>query len=151
MVARSINEVKLLGRLGQDPELRYASSGLAIANMSMATSQGRKDQKTGEYTENTEWHKIVAWGDLGELCAYLKKGDLILVVGMLKTNKWDKNGVTQYQVQIHANTVVKCELLKGDTPADHKPTDDGRTARSGGLEYPETAGGNSTVDDDIPF
>ena len=80
-----INKVILIGRLGQDPELKYTPAGVAVANMSMATSENWTD-KAGQKQEKTEWHRIVVWGKLGELCnQYLKKGKQCYVEGKLQT------------------------------------------------------------------
>ena len=102
----SVNKVILLGRLGQDPELKYTPSGAAVCNFSMATSENWAG-KDGQRQERTEWHRIVVWGKLAELCnQYLSKGRQAYVEGRLQTRSWDdKNGQKRYTTEINANTV----------------------------------------------
>ena len=91
----SLNRVILLGRLGRDPEVRYAPSGSAICNATIATSRQWKDKTSGERQEETEWHRVVFYDRLAEIAGeYLKKGRSVYVEGRLKTRKWtDKEGV----------------------------------------------------------
>ena len=101
-----LNKVMLIGRLGRDPELRYTPSGLAIANFSIATSEQWKDKDSGEKKERTEWHRIVVFGKLGELCGeYLAKGRQTYVEGRLQTRSWEKDGVTRYTTEIVASDI----------------------------------------------
>lgn len=102
----SLNKVMLIGRLGQDPELKYTPSGSAVCNFSMATSESWTD-KSGQKQEKTEWHRIVVWGKLAELCnQYLGKGRQAFVEGKLQTRSWDdKEGVKKYTTEVMANTV----------------------------------------------
>ncbi len=101
----SVNKVILVGRLGNDPEVRYTATGSAVANVSLATSENWKDKQTGEKQERTEWHRIVFFSKLAEIVAqYLRKGSLIYVEGSLQTKKWqDKNGEDRYTTEIVAN------------------------------------------------
>lgn len=100
------NLVILVGRLGKDPELRYTNDGRGIANFSIATSEEWKDKATGEKKEKTEWHRIVIFGKLGEVCAqYLNKGRQVYIEGKLQTRSWDQDGVTRYMTEIVANEV----------------------------------------------
>lgn len=101
----SVNKVILVGRLGNDPEVRYTATGSAVANISLATSENWKDKQTGEKQERTEWHRIVFFNKLAEIVAqYLRKGSLIYVEGALQTRKWqDKNGEDRYTTEIVAN------------------------------------------------
>ncbi|MBW2195874.1 MAG: single-stranded DNA-binding protein [Deltaproteobacteria bacterium] len=89
-----VNKVILVGRLGRDPEVRYTSDGTAVTNFTMATSKEWKDKQTGEKKERTEWHKIVAWRRLGEICGeYLAKGKQVYIEGSLQTREWqDQDG-----------------------------------------------------------
>lgn len=102
----SVNKVILVGRLGQNPEVRYTPSGAAVANFSLATNESWTD-KSGQKQERTEWHKIVVWGKLAELCSqYLSKGRQAYVEGRLQTRQWqDKDGVTKYTTEVQAQTV----------------------------------------------
>ena len=98
-----VNKVILLGRLGKDPEMRYTNNGTAVCNFSVATSETWKDQ-SGEKQERTEWHHIVAFGKLGEICGeYLVKGKQVYIEGKLQTQEWedrDKNKRTKTQIII---------------------------------------------------
>ncbi|MDE3021350.1 MAG: single-stranded DNA-binding protein [Pseudomonadota bacterium] len=97
----SVNKVILIGNLGRDPEMRYATNGDAIANLAIATSEQWKD-KSGEKQEKTEWHKVVFFGKLAEIVSqYLKKGSSIYLEGKLQTRKWqNKEGQDQYTTEI---------------------------------------------------
>jgi len=101
-----VNKVILIGRLGQDPEVRYTPSGQAVANFTMATSENWTG-KDGQKQERTEWHRIVVWGRLAELCKdYLRKGRQVYIDGKLQTRSWDdKEGKKRYTTEIVANTV----------------------------------------------
>jgi single-strand DNA-binding protein len=101
-----VNKVILIGRLGKDPEMRYTPDGTAVANFSVATSDEWKDKNTGEKRERTEWHRIVAWRRLGEICGqYLSKGRQVYVEGKLQTRSWEQDGITRYMTEIVADTV----------------------------------------------
>src|SRR5690606_5417695 len=99
-MARGINKVILVGNLGQDPELRYTGTGTAVCNMRVATNEAYKDAD-GNMVEKTEWHSVVAWGRLGEICAeYLKKGSHVYVEGSLQPYSWaDKDRNTPYTTE----------------------------------------------------
>jgi single-strand DNA-binding protein len=102
----SVNKVILVGRLGQNPEVRYTPSGAAVANFSVATNEAWTD-KSGQKQEKTEWHKVVVWGKTAENCnQYLTKGRQVYVEGRLQTRQWqDKDGQTKYTTEIQAQTV----------------------------------------------
>ena len=136
-----VNKVILVGRLGKDPEVRYTPNGVAIANFSIATSEEWKDKDTGEKQERTEWHRIVAWRRLGEICGeYLHKGSQIYIEGRLQTREWeDRDGNKRYTTEIVAQNM---QMLG-------KPSREGR-AESPEESYP-TEEPISIPDDDIPF
>jgi single-strand DNA-binding protein len=123
----SVNKVILVGRLGQNPEVRYTPSGAAVANFSVATNENWTD-KQGQKQERTEWHRVVVWGKLAELCnQYLSKGRQCYLEGRLQTREWeDKTGVKKYTTEIHAQTV---QFLGGGASAG-----EGRPAASRGPE-----------------
>jgi single-strand DNA-binding protein len=102
----SVNKVILLGRLGKDPEIKYTANGNAVCNFTIATSESWSD-KNGQKQERTEWHRIVVWGKLGELCnQYLKKGREAFVEGKLQTRSWDgQDGKKNYTTEILADNV----------------------------------------------
>lgn len=101
-----VNKVILVGRLGADPEVRYTSSGTPVANFNIATSSSFTD-KSGEKTEKTEWHRIVAFGKLGEICGeYLAKGKQVYIEGRLQTREWeDRDGNKRRTTEIIAGTM----------------------------------------------
>lgn len=98
-----INKAILIGNLGQDPEVRYSQTGTPIASFSIATTETWKKQD-GSKEEQTEWHRIVAFGRLGEICGeYLSKGSKVYIEGRIQTRKWeDKDGNTRYTTEIVA-------------------------------------------------
>lgn len=100
-MARGVNKVILIGNLGQDPELRYTGSGTAVCNMRLATTESYKD-RDGNMVESTEWHNVVAWSRLAEICGeYLKKGSQVYFEGQLQTRQWeDKEGQTRYTTEV---------------------------------------------------
>jgi len=110
------NKVILVGRLGQDPELKYTPSGSAVANFSMATNRVWKDQD-GNQQKKTDWHRITAWRQAAEFAGnYLKKGSLVYVEGRLETRSWtDQNNVTRYITEVIA------EALQGMSPKSDRP------------------------------
>jgi len=103
----SVNKVILVGRLGKDPEIRSTPSGTSVAKFSLATDDKFTD-RSGEKQERTEWHNVVAWGKLAEICGqYLKKGKLVYIEGSIRTDSWDdkESGVKKYRTEIIANTM----------------------------------------------
>jgi len=142
-----VNKVILVGNLGRDPELRHTPQGQAVANFTMATSEnwmGRDGQKQ----ERTEWHRVVVWGKLAELCGkYLAKGRKAYIEGKLQTRSWDnKEGQKQYTTEIVANVV---QFL------DSAGAGAGAPSHGGGGDDPFGAppdfGGGNEASDDIPF
>ena len=106
-MARGVNKVILVGNLGQDPELRYTGSGTAVCNLRIATNESYKDAN-GEWVERTEWHSVVAWSRLAEICnEYLKKGSQAYFEGSLQTRSYDdKDGNTKYVTEIKAKEMM---------------------------------------------
>lgn len=104
-MARGVNKVILIGNLGRDPELRQLPSGVAVVNITLATSSSWRDKTTGENKEATEWHNVVFFNRLAEIVGkYLKKGSKVYVEGSLRTRKWqDKSGSDRYTTEIVAN------------------------------------------------
>ena len=114
-MARGINKVILIGNLGSDPELRYTGSGTAVCNLSVATSESYKD-RDGNMVDNTEWHRVVAWARLAEICGeYLKKGAKVYIEGSLQTRQYeDKDGVTKYSTEIKAREMQMLDSRGGE-------------------------------------
>ena len=141
-----INKVILIGRLGRDPEIRYTPDGRAIANFSIATSEEWRDKDSGEKKERTEWHRIVVFGKMGEICGqYLSKGRQVYLEGRLQTRSWEKDGVTRYTTEIVANDV---QFLGSRSDQESSRPAAGRGG--GGGDYPGPAYPDAQ-DDDIPF
>jgi single-strand DNA-binding protein len=142
-----INKVIIVGNLGKDPEVSYVPSGAAVAKFSVATSETWKDKTTGEKKERTEWHRIVAWDKLGEICGkYLSKGRQVYIEGKLQTHSYDdKEGVKRYVTEIIAQDV---QFLGGNRDS----SDSGRSG-GGPAQREPTGGGRGPAagDDDIPF
>lgn len=99
------NKAQIIGRLGQDPEVRYTKDQKAIANLSVATTETWKDRQSGERKEKTEWHRVVLFGKTAETARdYLKKGVLVLFEGPIRTRKWQsQDGQDHYTTEIHAD------------------------------------------------
>ena len=106
-MARGVNKVILIGNLGQDPEMRYTGNGTAVCNMRLATTESYKD-KSGERVEKTEWHNVVTWARLAEICdEYLEKGSQVYFEGSLQTRSWDdRDGNTRYTTEVKAREML---------------------------------------------
>jgi single-strand DNA-binding protein len=146
----SVNKVILLGNLGADPELRYTNSGTAVANFRIATNE-RWNDRNGEQQERTEWHNIVAWGKLGEICGkYLKKGRPVFVEGRLQTRSWeDQSGNKRYTTEIVA---LNMQMIgRAGESADAGSTWEPRQAEAPEQAVPDIPVGSSASDDDLPF
>ena len=149
----SVNKVILLGRLGQDPELKYTPGGSAVCNFSLATTESWTD-KSGQKQEKTEWHRIVVWGKLAELCnQYLSKGRQAFLEGRLQTRSWDdKDGNKRYTTEILASTV---QFIGGPAASTNQNAGVGSSSSQANIsaaqpEY-QIASDASFAADDIPF
>jgi single-strand DNA-binding protein len=140
-----VNKVILLGNLGADPEVRYTPSGMAVANFRIATSESYKN-KEGQKEDKTEWHKIVTFGKLAEICGeYLNKGKQVYLEGRIQTSQWeDKEGNKRYTTEIICNQMQMLGRAgeKGSVPAEGPPEDSG-----GGSQAKE----DTSDFDDVPF
>ena len=114
-MARGINKAIIIGNLGADPEIRYTQAGAAVANINVATTESWKDRQTGEQRENTEWHRVVMFGRLGEIAGeYLKKGSKVYIEGRLQTRKWQgQDGQDRYTTEIVANDMQMLDSRGG--------------------------------------
>lgn len=146
-----INKVILIGRLGRDPEVRYMPDGTAVANFSIATSEEWKDKASGEKKEKTEWHRIVAFRRLGEICGeYLSKGRQVYIEGRIQTREWeDKEGVKRYTTEIVANQMQ----MLGSKDESYGNARNSGFKKSEPAPDPPSAGPDfmGEPDDDIPF
>ena len=141
-----VNKVILVGRLGADPEIRYTGSGASVANFNLATSENWTD-KEGQRQEPTEWHRVVVWGKMAEICAqYLGKGRQAYVEGRLQTRQWDdKDGNKRYTTEIVATTVQFLDKA-GDKSAGAGNSNFDSSSMP--MNDMASAGG---MDEDIPF
>ena len=146
-----------MGNLGKDPEVRYAPSGDAFANVTIATTRTWKDKNSGDKKEETEWHRIVFNGRLAEIAGeYLKKGRSIYVEGRLRTRKWqDKDGTDKYTTEIIADQMQMLGSREGmGGGMDEGGAGGGRPAsapRAAPAAAKKPAGNFDDMDDDIPF
>jgi single-strand DNA-binding protein len=136
----SLNKVMIIGHLGADPDVRYSQNNTAIATLSVATNERYKDQN-GEWQESTEWHRIVAFGRIAEVCQeYLKKGSKVYVEGSLQTRSWeDKEGVKKYTTEIKARTLFMLDG-KGDSQSMEPASSVASAVHD-----------QNSADDDLPF
>lgn len=106
----SVNKAILVGNVGKDPEIRYLDSGVAVASITLATTERGYTLANGtQIPDRTEWHNIVAWRGLAEIAEkYVKKGSQLYVEGKISTRKWEKDGITRYTTEIVAENI---ELL----------------------------------------
>jgi single-strand DNA-binding protein len=137
-MSRGVNKVILIGHLGSDPEVRYTSNGTALARFSLATSESYTD-KDGTRQDKTEWHRIVVWRKLAEICGqYLSKGKLVYIEGRLRTTSWEKDGIKRYTTEIEARDM---QMLG---PAGERPPKEFEEP------FPPPPGGPAE-EDDFPF
>ncbi len=150
-----VNKVILVGNLGRDPEVRYTKSGQAVASFSLATSE-RWTGKDGNKEEKTEWHRIVAWGKLGEICGeYLSKGKLVYIEGRLQTREWDdKDGNKKQTTEIVASNMTMLGQAGGGGSGYEGGSSSGgsRSSSNSPSSQGSSSGGHDDFeDDDIPF
>lgn len=149
----SINKVILVGRLGQDPELKYTPSSMAVCSFTLATGDTWTD-KNGQKQERTEWHRVVVWGKLAELCGqYLAKGRQAYVEGSLQTRSWDgQDGQKKYITEINAKTV---QFLGATQGASNQTASANNFSKPASSEMSEPTydihSDASFTADDIPF
>jgi single-strand DNA-binding protein len=149
-MARGINKVILVGNLGADPESRTTPGGLTVTNFNVATSDRRRDKQSGDWIEETEWHRVVMFDKLAETAReYLRKGSQVYIEGRLQTRKWqDKDGNDRYTTEIIARDMQ----MLGGRPGGGAPMsreDDYRSSSSGSSPAPSRK--EEPFEDDIPF
>lgn len=149
MASRGVNKVIIVGRLGQDPEVRYAPSGAAFANMTVATSEQWRDKQTGEQKEQTEWHRVVLSGNIAKVAGeYLRKGSEVYLEGKLRTRKWtDQSGVEKYTTEVLVGVGGTLQMLGGKREADSQP----KQQNSQPQQPNQASEPPMDFDDDIPF
>ena len=147
-----INKVILVGNLGQKPEVKFASNGNAIANLSVATSESWTDKNTGQKQEKTEWHNISMFGRLAEVGnEYLKKGSQVFIEGRIQTNKSEKDGQTRYFTSIIANQMQMLGSKDNSTASSTRGSNEKSNPSSEKAAPAPAASNFDEFEDDIPF
>lgn len=143
MARSGINKVILVGNLGKDPDMRYTAGGDAVANLSIATSESWNDNQTGEKKEKTEWHRVVFFRRIAEVCGeYLKKGSSVYIEGSLRTRDWeDDQGNKRYTTEIIGREMQMLGGRRSEDNMDQSPQ------MNSSSPQPE----EGLVDDEIPF
>jgi single-strand DNA-binding protein len=161
MASRSVNKVTLLGHLGKDAETKFTPSGVAVTNFTLATSRRWKDQQSGEWKEDTEWHRVVMWRS-ENVSNYLQKGKQVYVEGRLQTRSWeDKDGQKRYTTEVVVEDLI---LLGGRGDSGGAPEFDQQQPRPVSMprqrpaapaaaapQEPTDDFGQGVSDDDVPF
>jgi single-strand DNA-binding protein len=151
MAARSVNKAILIGNLGRDPELRHTASGKPVATFTVATNRARTGAD-GATQEETEWHNIVAWDRLAEICQqYLQKGSKVYIEGRIQTRSWDdKSGQKRYMTEIVANQMIMLDAPGGRGEGSRPPRERQERPAAAAAE-PEYEFQGDHADDDLPF
>lgn len=170
-MARGVNKVILIGNLGRDPEIRYTQSQQAVANFSLATSESWTDRNTNERRERTEWHRVVCFRRLAEICGeYLRRGSKVYIEGSLQTRSWEgQDGQTRYSTEVVAREMQMLDSrgggdYAGGPDAGGPPGGQGGGGQGGGYgqeqprsgprpasQAPPAAPPDDDFEDDIPF
>ncbi len=156
-MARSVNKVTLIGNLGNDPEMKALPSGSQVANLSIATTDSWRDRNSGEMQERTEWHRVVCFDRLAEICGqYLRKGSRIYIEGSLRTRSWEQDGQKRYATEIVGREMM---MLDGRGESD-MGTQAPMQSRSQSAPAPQQQTApqpvsqpmpDPNIDDEIPF
>ncbi len=155
-MAGSVNKVILIGRLGRDPELKYTPSGAPVAKFSLATDEVFKD-RSGEQQKHTEWHNIVAWNKLAEICGeYLTKGKQVYIEGSIRSRQWEDKQTgakrTAYEIVAQKMTMLGSKADSERVVSDRAPSDHAPSERPAEPEpASEPAAEPEITDSDIPF
>ncbi len=151
MAKGSVNKVILIGNLGRDPEVRYTPNGLAVANITIATTEQWKDKQSNENQERTEWHRVVFYSRLAEIAGeYLRKGSKIFIEGRLQTRKWQDKNTNQdrYTTEIIADSLQMLDSKGGGAGNTQGEPAHMSEKSSADMGQPLAA---DNFDDDIPF
>ena len=148
-MARSLNKAMIIGNLGADPEVRSTQGGTRVATLSVATSRSWND-RSGQQQERTEWHRVVAWDRLAEICErYLKKGDRIYVEGRIEYRQWEgQDGQTRYTTEIRARDMV---MLGGRGDQRFEAGAGAPAGRAVENDYSDFSNEALAGEDDLPF
>ena len=154
MSARSLNLVQLIGNLTRDPEIRYTANGTAVATFGIATNKSWKDE-AGEQKELTEFHNLVAWGKLGEICQQLlKKGMKIYVQGSLTTRSWqdEASGVMRYRTEVRVDDMIILDNKGAKMDTEEMPVSDESKKKSNKkVEEVTEEMTSDPLSEDLPF
>ncbi|MEM7217168.1 MAG: single-stranded DNA-binding protein [Pseudomonadota bacterium] len=161
-MARGINKVILIGNLGRDPETRYSQNGSPITNFSVATTENWRDRTSGENQERTEWHNVVVFNRLAEICGeYLRKGSKVYIEGQLRTSSWEADGQKKYRTEVYAREMQMLDSrgggmgggmsggMGGGAQYDQGPPARSSSGAASADGAPALA--DDDFDDDIPF
>ncbi|MDX1660802.1 MAG: single-stranded DNA-binding protein [Gemmatimonadota bacterium] len=152
-MARSLNKAMLIGNLGRDPELRHTASGIAVATFSVATNWSRTTDD-GRTEENTEWHNVVAWRRLAEICdQYLNKGSKVYIEGRIQTRSWDdkQTGQKKYMTEIVADQMIMLDSPGGARGGDFSSGPSAQSHPKDEELATDTLPDSDDYDDDLPF
>jgi single-strand DNA-binding protein len=157
MASRSVNKVILIGNLGKDAESKFTPNGTSVATFSIATSWRQKDQQTGEWKDQTDWHNIVLWRS-ENVVPYLTKGTQVYIEGRLHTRSYEKDGKKQYFTEVIAEELILLGGRRGEAAGageySQQPVSMPRSAQrpQSAAQAPEDAGADQGItDDDVPF
>ena len=141
-MSRTLNRVQLIGRLGADPQMRYTSSGVAVTSFSVATNR-QWQGKDGTQQEETDWHTVVAWDKLAQICSeHLTKGRLVYIEGRLQNRQYEHEGQTRYKTEIVASDMLILDS-RGTTAGDSAQDEDAPIARTVQSPRPEPVSARS--------
>ncbi|MEA2538499.1 MAG: single-strand DNA-binding protein [Chloroflexota bacterium] len=152
----ALNKAMIIGNLGRDPEMRYTPNGQAVTQFTVAVNRNYKNQ-TGEWQEETEWFRVVVWGQQAERAAeYLRKGNKVYVEGRLQTRQWeDQSGQKRYTTELVANQVTNLERRTRDDSEEGAAAPVARPSRPAPASGEDGGGGGEKLDDgnfdDLPF
>jgi single-strand DNA-binding protein len=152
-MAGSLNKVLLIGRLGNDPEIKQMSNGKNVARLSLATSETWKDKNTGEKKEKTEWHRVVIFNEglVNVVQQYVKKGAQIYIEGQLQTTKYtDNNGQEKYSTQVILQGYNSTLKMLGSSSSGGRVDDNNMNQDSSSLPSDNNIP-SSDLDDEVPF
>jgi len=150
-MSRSLNKAQLIGNLGADPEIRSTTGGTRVATLSIATSRTWNDRQ-GQQQEKTEWHRVICWDKLADICErFLKRGDRIYVDGAIEYRQWEgKDGQTKYTTEIRARELIMLGGRDGGgQQAQSRPQSSGNAAPTG--DSAEFSNESLAGEDDLPF
>lgn len=156
-MSRSLNKAQIIGNLGADPEIRSTTSGTRVATLSVATSRSWTD-RAGQRQEKTEWHRVVCWDKLAEICErYLKRGDRVYIEGRIEYRQWEgQDGQTKYTTEIRAREMI---MLGGSGDGGGQRSQSAGSRSTGGYanvpaaddDFSDFSGDSLAGEDDLPF